>query len=335
MQDKANPHLAIQVIDTGMGIPAAKFEAIFDPFVQADTSVTRQHGGTGLGLTISRRIAQALGGDITVSSEVGKGSTFTVTIATGPLDQRPHARRPHGGMHPDSESREERRCPRSPARNILLVEDGDTNRKLIGLVLRRAGVQVTTAENGQVGAELAMRHPFDLILMDMQMPVMDGYTATALLRQQGIAVPIIALTAHAMKGDEDKCLAAGCSAYVTKPVDADVLVETVAELLPPAPAEPLVAERRRLRPRPAAARIGPRARRHVDGRPAAAGDRPVFSTLPLEDAEFREIVQEFVERAATADRLHAAGQHGSRLQGVGPTGPLAQRAPAAPPDSPP
>ena len=114
---------------------------------------------------------------------------------------------------------------------VLVVEDGDTNRKLIGLVLQRAGVEVTMAENGRIGADLAMKNPFDLILMDMQMPVMDGYTAATLLRQHGLTIPIIALTAHAMKGDQDKCLAAGCSGYVTKPIDADMLLRTVAEML--------------------------------------------------------------------------------------------------------
>ena len=162
-------------------------------------------------------------------------------------------------------------------------------------MLRRVGVQVTTAENGQVGAELAMKHPFDLILMDMQMPVMDGYTATALLRQQGITMPIIALTAHAMKGDEDKCLAAGCSGYVTKPIDADALVETVAEMLaasagghwsPSAPPPAAVA---------GAAADAARAHGGISAPAPAAEPAPVFSTLPLEDAEFREIVQEFVD----------------------------------------
>ena len=164
--------------------------------------------------------------------------------------------------------------------NILLVEDGDTNRKLIGLMLRRVGVQVTTAENGQVVAELAMKHPFDLILMDMQMPVMDGYIATALLRQQGIAIPIIALTAHAMKGDEDKCLAAGCSAYVTKPVDADALVETVAEMLAAMRRGPLVAERCRRRPRPGQPGCGPRPRRHFRRPPPRPSRRPSSPPSP-------------------------------------------------------
>ena len=102
------------------------------------------------------------------------------------------------------------------------------NRRLLGLVLQRAGAKITMAENGRMGADLALKHPFDLILMDMQMPVMDGYTAATLLRQHGLKTPIIALTAHAMKGDEDKCLAAGCSDYVTKPIDAESLVRAVA-----------------------------------------------------------------------------------------------------------
>ena len=231
-QDGLDPQLVVEVIDTGVGIPADKFEAIFDPFVQADNSVTRQFGGTGLGLTISRRIAQALGGGIGVSSEVGKGSTFTVTIATGPLDDVKILDAPpaDGMRSPPSEHRA-RALPSLAGARILVVEDGDTNRKLIGLVLQRAGAEVTMAENGRIGADLAMKDPFDLILMDMQMPVMDGYTAATLLRQHGLATPIIALTAHAMKGDQDKCLAAGCSGYVTKPIDADLLVRTLAETL--------------------------------------------------------------------------------------------------------
>ena len=180
---EGRPQLEINVSDTGMGIPRDKLEAIFDPFVQADTSVTRRFGGTGLGLAISRRIALALGGKLTVESWVGEGTTFTATIDTGPLEgvhflQSP----PEAVTSVHSHRRSCGKTDRVQGARVLLVEDGDTNRKLIELVLRRAGATVVAAENGRLGADLALRQDFDLILMDMQMPVMDGYTATRLLR---------------------------------------------------------------------------------------------------------------------------------------------------------
>jgi len=298
VSEKPDPRLVIQVIDTGVGIPAEKFEAIFDPFVQADTSVTRQFGGTGLGLTISRRIAQALGGEIRVASEVGKGSTFTLTIAAGPLDEVKILDVPVAECMRSDALRQTQALPSLAGVRILLVEDGDTNRKLIGLVLQRAGVDVMLAENGQIGAEMALKNPFDMILMDMQMPVMDGYTATTLLRQQGLTVPIIALTAHAMKGDEAKCRAAGCSGYITKPIDADSLLRTVAQTLEKVPVGPAEAADHGMT-------------KDTSGSPPArAGNRQnpsysyggladtlaLVSTLPTQDPDFREIVAEFVER---------------------------------------
>ena len=198
----AQPRLAVHVIDSGVGIADDKFEAIFDPFVQADSSVTRQFGGTGLGLTISRRVARALGGDIHVASELGKGSTFTATIATGPLEGVRILNAPASECVQSVEQKPQDSASQLTGARILVVEDGETNRKLISLLLRRAGANVSLAENGKIGAEAAIRDAFDLILMDMQMPVMDGYAATILLRQHGLTIPIFALTAHAMKGDE-------------------------------------------------------------------------------------------------------------------------------------
>jgi signal transduction histidine kinase/CheY-like chemotaxis protein len=298
VQDPPDPHLVIQVIDTGIGIAADKFESIFDPFVQADASVTRQFGGTGLGLTISRRIALALGGDIGVSSEIGQGSTFTVSIATGPLEDVPIRDFPPTEcmrivMHPAEEP-----LPSLAGVRVLLVEDGDTNRKLVNLMLRRAGANVTMAENGRLGVELAMKNPFDLILMDMQMPVMDGYAATTLLRQQGLTLPILALTAHAMKGDESRCRVAGCSGYVAKPIDGDQLVRTVAGTLgdgwdasAPGRTDGISPEARETAPRLAQAtntKSSPRA--------GASTGEAILSTLPTDDPDFREIVVEFAER---------------------------------------
>ena len=225
------PQLAIDVIDTGIGIPADKVDKLFQAFVQADTSVTRKFGGTGLGLVLSRNFARALGGDIVVTSEAGKGSTFTATIDTGPLAgvrmlDPAEAARVEEEVAADAQARWE-----FPARRILVVDDGPENRELVTLVLAEAGLTTEEAENGQIAVDMAARTAYDAILMDMSMPVMDGYTATKVLRGRGSKVPIIALTAHAMKGFEQEILAAGCTGYVTKPIDIDVLLGTLAEKL--------------------------------------------------------------------------------------------------------
>jgi signal transduction histidine kinase/DNA-binding response OmpR family regulator len=279
--------LAIDVIDTGIGIPPDKLEAIFRPFVQADASVTRRFGGTGLGLAISRRIAAALGGQLTVESQVEVGSTFTATIDTGPLENVRFLNSPAEIVTsvPRGQQWHGNAAQLAGAR-ILLVEDGDTNRKLIQLVLQRAGATVAAAENGQLGVDLAAQQAFDLILMDMQMPVMDGYTASSLLRQRGISVPIIALTAHAMRGDEEKCLTAGCSGFLTKPIDPDELVHAIGKIL---------GDNGR----------GDHGPANVARQPDSENS-PLLSTLPTEDPEFREIVEEFVARLK--EQLHAIRQ---------------------------
>jgi CheY-like chemotaxis protein/HPt (histidine-containing phosphotransfer) domain-containing protein len=275
LQHGAAPFLVIDVIDTGMGIAPESLERIFAPFVQADNSITRRFGGTGLGLSISHRLARLLGGDLTVISQPGRGSIFTLTVPTGPLEEV----RLIQGLVSDSLPAPRTISPESsaplPPCRILLVEDGVTNRKLFSLVLQRAGAEVHCAENGRLGVEAATREPFDLILMDMQMPVMDGYSAARALRQQGLTTPIIALTAHAMQGDMQKCLDAGCSGYLAKPIDPEKLLTAAAQML--AGAEP--------------------------ARPPStvpdAVDRsatPLCSTLPLDDPDFREIVDEFVAR---------------------------------------
>jgi CheY-like chemotaxis protein len=167
---------------------------------------------------------------------------------------------------------------------ILVVEDGTSNQKLITIVLQRAGVTVELANNGQIGFDKAMAGKYDLILMDMQMPVMDGFTATRRLREQGCTLPIIALTANAMKGEEEKCRAAGCSGYLSKPIDVDLLLRTVSEIVGKCDAG-------EISPTP------PVAPSRVTS--STPKDIPMLeSTLPIEDPDFLEIVQEF------ADRLH-------------------------------
>jgi PAS domain S-box-containing protein len=231
VSEDEQPRMCIDVIDSGIGMQPQALEAIFDPFVQADSSVTRRFGGTGLGLAISRRFARLMGGDIVVDSAPGGGSTFTVTVDPGPLGGV-RILEPQEAIAATREAvGDGSRVWRFPAARILVVDDGEENRELLQLVLEESGLEVEGAENGRVGVEKARSGRFDAILMDMQMPVMDGYTATSLLRQEGLETPIIALTANAMKGFERECLEAGCTGYLTKPVDMDLLLQTLAELL--------------------------------------------------------------------------------------------------------
>ncbi len=185
VNQKRHPQLKVDVIDTGIGIPQETLGRIFDPFVQADTSVTRRFGGTGLGLAISRRFAVALGGELTVSSKYNEGSVFSFTVETGSLEGVPTI-----GIDELSKTLKKTNhsnCIDShlPPVRILVVDDGDSNRKLITLVLGRAGASVQTARNGKEAVDAIGRMPFDVVLMDMQMPVMDGYTATRSCASKG------------------------------------------------------------------------------------------------------------------------------------------------------
>ena len=180
--------LQFQVRDTGIGIPTEKLETIFHPFVQADNSVTRKYGGTGLGLAISYRIAKSLGGDLTVESNVGHGSVFTATVEAGDLTGVTITARPPVAVAGDV-GRDATGSASLDGLKILLVDDGETNRKLISLFLTRSGATVEMAENGALALHAAEQTQFDVILMDMQMPVMDGYTATVRLREKGFTGP--------------------------------------------------------------------------------------------------------------------------------------------------
>ncbi len=222
--------LHIEVEDTGIGIPADKLEAVFEPFVQAEASTTRQFGGTGLGLAISRRFARALGGDIVASSVQGQGSRFHVSLrATIARPDEAWLTPEQLGQRrgPTGDTTREVLWQFEPA-TVLVVDDGAENRELVRLVLESAGLTVVEAQDGAVALEQVSAFKPALVLMDVQMPVMDGYTATRRLRDQAYTAPILALTANVMKGFEAEIEAAGFSGYLTKPVAIDELLQTLA-----------------------------------------------------------------------------------------------------------
>jgi len=226
------PELRFDVIDTGIGMTEEEVDKLFQPFTQADSSMTRRFAGSGLGLAISKRLAGMLGGDITVTSTPQKGSTFSVTVGTGPLAGVPMLEGPTDAAAARVQSAQPMAKPQPKLDcRVLLAEDGFDNRRLISLLLEKAGADVVVAENGQIAVEktLAAASPFDVILMDMQMPIMNGYTATRELRSKGYTGPIIALTAQAMSGDRQKCLDAGCDDYLSKPIDRHKLSGMVAQ----------------------------------------------------------------------------------------------------------
>ena len=224
-------HLAFTVRDTGIGIDPTRIEAIFEPFAQADTSSQRRFGGSGLGLAISRRLAEMMGGDLEVDSNPGRGSRFTLRI---PVRSAPA--RPTDAQDDVLERVLRKRAARClEGRRVLLAEDGVDNQRLISHILQKAGMHVTIAANGRTAVEHALEagrgdRPFDVVLMDMQMPELDGYGATRELRQNGFEAPVIALTAHAMSGDRERCLSAGCDEFETKPVRRDSLLDCIARV---------------------------------------------------------------------------------------------------------
>jgi signal transduction histidine kinase/AmiR/NasT family two-component response regulator len=244
--EKGEPQLRFDVFDTGIGMSKEGIDGLFQPFTQIRSSLSGRIPGTGLGLAISQRLAELLGGTITVASVPGKGSTFSITIQTGPLDGVNMLEHPDVAL-PLPETPERKIVKQSIKLHgrVLLAEDGPDNQRLIAFFLKRAGAEVTIADNGQVALDKVMEAsanatlgqnegtaaPFDVILMDMQMPVLDGYEATRRLRQMGCTVPIIALTAYAMSTDRQKCLDVGCNDYAIKPISRDTLLETLAHYM--------------------------------------------------------------------------------------------------------
>jgi signal transduction histidine kinase/CheY-like chemotaxis protein len=219
--------LRFTVIDSGIGIDKETLARLFQPFVQGDSSITRRYGGTGLGLTITRRLVDLMRGELHVASETGKGSAFTVEIVFGLADA---GTSDSPAMTPDS--------GRSLAgKRVLVVEDNPVNRQVTQEFLRRKGVQVVTAADGDIALRLLDVEKFDAVLMDVHMPIMDGLEATRRLRldPRFVALPVIALTAAAMDDEREACMQAGMSDFVAKPIDADELFAAMSRWLPDPP----------------------------------------------------------------------------------------------------
>jgi len=240
--DRQQETLYARVVDTGIGMKPEQIDRLFDPFAQGSTTISRQYGGTGLGLSISRRLAELLGGNIRVTSTYGEGSEFEVSISTGKL----------GDVHflrNASEFGQRRRAitmvmaPRLSGR-ILCAEDNELNRRLVSLLVSRTGAELVHVTNGAEALERAIREPFDLILMDIQMPVMNGRDATVALREAGINTPIIALTANVMTEDIAEYRLAGCNEHLAKPIDKRRFYETLARYLTLCPDQGMPGERR-------------------------------------------------------------------------------------------
>ncbi len=230
-REAGEPYICFNVEDTGIGIPQDKQEAIFEAFTQADGSYTRKYGGSGLGLTITKRLVEILGGRLTVRSKEGEGSTFSLTLPIGvELSKQSHLDmyNASGLLQDDSD---ESATPKFSGR-VLVAEDTLTNQVLIELLLKRLGLEVTVAADGKQAVDKALSGDFDLILMDIQMPNMNGHEATRALREKGLATPIVALTAHAMKGDDKKCIESGCDDYLSKPIDRQKLLDVISKHLP-------------------------------------------------------------------------------------------------------
>ena len=222
-----------EIEDTGIGMTPEQLQRVFEPFTQADSSTTREYGGTGLGLTISTRLTSLLGGTIEAVSVPGHGTTFRVWIPTGPLEGMPRIEHPRAWLEMRSGDPETTQSLGTIDVRVLVAEDGPDNQRLLRAILSRHVREIVIAENGQVALDLALNaelegQPFDVILMDMQMPVLDGYEATRQLRQAGYERPIIALTAHAMEGHRESCLEAGCDDFATKPIDRRELLDKIA-----------------------------------------------------------------------------------------------------------
>lgn len=223
LQTRGKHLLQVRTTDTGIGLSPEQQQKLFEPFMQADASVTRKYGGTGLGLVLSRRLARLLGGELTLEkSALGEGSSFLLTIEIE--IPKKDAQIPEPTRSPST-------LPRLDGARILVVDDSPDNQTIIRLFLTAVGAEVSLANNGLEAVEKMTGTAHDVVLMDIQMPLMDGYQALKIVNQNGYRGPILALTAHALKEEKDRCLAAGFTDYMSKPINRGLLIERLAQLL--------------------------------------------------------------------------------------------------------
>ncbi len=222
-------HIRFDVEDTGIGIPLERQEEIFELFAQGDMTTSRKYGGTGLGLTITRQLARLLNGELALTSEPGKGSTFSLSIPADFymegqtfLSQRSAA--------PTPPSKKETAKPETFAGNVLIAEDIPANQILMKRMLQKRGLTVTVVSDGRQALEKALAQNFDLIFLDMMMPKLTGYEVARILNSKGGKTPIVALTARAMKDDREKCTQAGCDDYLTKPLDQKKMLNILKKI---------------------------------------------------------------------------------------------------------
>jgi len=299
--EASGEHLHFAVSDTGIGIPPDKQQLIFEAFSQADSSVTRRFGGTGLGLAICMRLVRLMNGRLWVQSDPGLGSIFhfTVRLDGAPTDMAASPKAP-------GDAGQENYLP--PLR-FLVAEDNPVNQTLVQTLLRKRGHQVTLVGDGQAAVEALARDSFDVVLMDMQMPVMDGLEATRRIRQDEAAagdgrhIPIVAMTANAMAGDREQCLNAGMDSYVSKPLRRDEFFTAIADVLPRDAAAAAAAQA----PAPAAA-IAAAAKSPVVPPAERACDRAeAIERLDGDEELFATLIQMYVgELPAYIERLQAA-----------------------------
>ena len=220
--------LSFSIIDTGPGLTKEQISRLFQAFSQADNSITRKFGGSGLGLLISSQLAKKLNGEISVSSEPKKGSTFCLTLNIGSVaNSELTFSLPKNSVQVSTKSDE---IPMFQGR-ILVAEDGEDNQNLISFLLKKTGVEFDIVANGALAVQESSENDFDIILLDMQMPIMDGYTAARQIRESGSLTPIVALTANAMKADLERAMSMGCTDFLGKPFTRGELFSVIAKYL--------------------------------------------------------------------------------------------------------